>query len=115
MTKDNNTVKYWEFDKLNHNTAVYEHYMNEAIKNKEWAETKNKELNGGEWIEASEVSREMLKSYLTKSLEEMAEHSYKYLRLRSHSFSKFNTPIDPPAYEKWMKLAGKLDFEPLKY
>lgn len=88
---------------------VWQHSMKTANDNKKWAENKNKELGGKEWAEASEVSKNMLKEYSTKSVHDMAKHHYDYFKMRSHAMSGgYNDrPIDPSAHSKWTELTGK--------
>jgi len=100
-------MKLFHFDPNNYEKAVYNYCLKEAENDKQWALNKEKELNGREWTEACQVSQEMLKERLSKSVEDLAIYNYKYLRLRSHSFGGYSAfPIDPQAYELWTKLTG---------
>ncbi len=89
------------------NEKVYHAMLQEAKKDKKWAEKTKKDKK---WLKsASDMSKEMLNEFLDKSVEELADNSYKYLRYRSHAMSggvgSFH--IDKPAKEKWEKLSGE--------
>ena len=82
--------------------------IEEAKKDKEWAEKTNKDKK---WKKnASNMSLDMLKKKLDKTVPELAQYSYDYLKMRSHAKGSVYgqaTSIDRAAKEKWEKLSGK--------
>jgi len=75
----------------------------EAIKDKKWAVEKQHDR---EWIKhASIMSKEMFKDRLIKSVDEIANEKYQYLRIRAHSWSDGHV-MDPSAQTLWERITG---------
>jgi len=91
----------------NKNIKVWEHCLSEAKKDTEWA--KNHEFsNAPDKWSACDISINMLKDRLSKSVEEIAEAKYKYLHMRSHLYdSKSRMWIDPFLRDKWENISGE--------
>lgn len=91
------------------NEKVYADMLRQAKEDKEWAEMTKHDKK---WMKnASEVSKKMLNDFLDKSVEELADESYKYFKMRSYAVSSSGNPIDPSAKQKWEDLSG----ETIKY
>jgi hypothetical protein len=112
ITPDNKISE--AYDKEPVNQKVYKYCLKLAKKDKDWAESKNKELDGKEWTEASEESKKYLNESLTSSLDQLAQKHYIYLRHRSHAFEKIYgqlEPIDKNCFNDWFKLTGEKPYE----
>jgi len=90
------------------NVKIWEHCLSEAKKDIEWA--KNHEFsNAPDKWSACEVSINMLKDRLSKSVEEIAEYKYKYLDMRAHLYDpKGRMWIDPFSKNEWENISGEV-------
>jgi hypothetical protein len=90
-----------------YNKEVWNYSKKEAEKNKQWAKNKKEELKGKEW-EASQASKNMLKEYLEKPIEQLTKEYYDYFKMRSHAYSKNSGyPIAPDWNKKWKEITGE--------
>ena len=90
------------------NKKVFDALLIEAQKDKDWAIEKVKEV-GREWKEACKISVDMLNERLDKSVQELAESKYSYLKMRAHAKGNSHSGfIAPDAKAKWEKLSGEV-------
>jgi molecular chaperone DnaK (HSP70) len=91
-----------------YNEKVWSAMVDEAYKDKEWAEKMNKDES---WKKnASEMSLNSLKEKLSKPIEQLAKESYDYLKKRARAKSDYygsSRHIDESAKQKWEKLSGE--------
>ena len=99
----------WWTPKIPYYENLWNHLLDKAKKDKEWAEEKKDDKD---WINmACGVSKEMLKNRLESTAEELALYSYKYLYFRAHATGEAwgsPMPIDQPAKEQWEELTGEV-------
>lgn len=85
-----------------YSTKVWAYCVSEAIMNKAWALRILK--SDPAWVHrASGMAIEMLGTYLSRSVIDLAKESYDYLRLRA--FGQHHTgPLDPSARRRWERV-----------
>lgn len=80
------------------------HFVTKAVERKQWAATMP--ANPDDWP-ASEVSRDMLRNYRSKTVKQLARDSLDYARLRAFMRGAYDGyPGDRPARDLWEKLAN---------
>lgn len=84
--------------------AVWDHVLAQANENKAWALDHEYADNPGAWP-ACGSSIEMLRKYLSTSVEDLAEQSYVYFHHRAHARQN-DRPIDPHEARKWEALTA---------
>jgi hypothetical protein len=84
------------------------HFLREAHERKEWAD---RTRDDAKWLaSASDYSKEMLKKYLNKTVEQIAAESYDYSLMRAHGVEihgRIKYYIDPQERELWKRLIGR--------
>ena len=70
--------------------------------------TETKQLRQARWFNgACDMSREMLREYLTTPLQQLAEQHFAYFHLRAHGMQG-GLAVDPQARILWVKLTGEV-------